>query len=191
VTAVLGQATQLASLHVASGCTIISANQEFCTVSTGLTVAGIVFIALAVGVAVLSIVAGVKIVSKAGYSGWWVLIAFVPVVGTVFLFIFAFSDWPILREVRLLRGGSPGPRGAGGWRQPYGGADAGATGQGASVEDAPMPSFASVLRGEPPPPGTGPPAHPNGPVAGWYPAPEGPPGRLRYWDGSTWTEHYR
>ena len=28
------------------------------------------------------------------------------------------------------------------------------------------------------------------PPAGWFPAPGGPPGQLRYWDGSSWTDHF-
>ena len=35
-------------------------------------------------VAVVGIVAAVKVVTKAGYSGWWVLISFIPLVGIVF-----------------------------------------------------------------------------------------------------------
>lgn len=46
---------------------------------------------------VLNIVAWVKIISKAGYSGWWVLAGFVPLLGFIMFLVFAFSDWPILR----------------------------------------------------------------------------------------------
>jgi hypothetical protein len=38
----------------------------------------------------------VKILQKAGYSGWWVLLWFVPVGNIVALWIFAFADWPAL-----------------------------------------------------------------------------------------------
>ena len=48
--------------------------------------------------ALVFIVPIVRIVSKAGYSGWWVLIWFVPFVGLVMLWAFAFSSWPALRK---------------------------------------------------------------------------------------------
>ena len=35
------------------------------------------------------------VVRKAGYSGWWVLLGFVPIVGLVMLWVFAFSRWPV------------------------------------------------------------------------------------------------
>ena len=40
----------------------------------------------------------IKILQKAGYSGWWILIWFVPGVNIIFLWLFAFADWPNLRE---------------------------------------------------------------------------------------------
>ena len=63
---------------------------------------GILFVIYA-GIAVVSIVAWVKILNKAGYSGWWILIALVPLVNLVMFLVFAFSDWPIHQEVRRLR----------------------------------------------------------------------------------------
>ena len=58
-----------------------------------------------VGIAffVLYILAAWKVVSKAGYSGALSLLLLVPVVNIVMLFVFAFSDWPVLKEVRRLR----------------------------------------------------------------------------------------
>lgn len=50
---------------------------------------------------VLAFVAWIAIIRKAGYSGWWILIAFVPVVNITMLMIFAFSDWPAKRELRF------------------------------------------------------------------------------------------
>ena len=196
-----------------------------------------VFLFIYLAIFVVMIVAYVKIISKAGYSGWWVLIGIVPFVNIVFFLIFAFSEWPILKEVHMLRqqagGGSPygrpgaygaGPGGAttapfavapvpGG---PWGGSPPGPgptagqpphlsqPGQApaaglteSTMEQAVIPSFGQVMRGDAPGP-TGPPATPvasvpdagSGPPAGWFPAPGGPEGRQRYWDGTTWTEHY-
>ena len=44
----------------------------------------------------------VKIVQKAGYSGWHVLWMFLPIVNLVMLFVFAFSRWPIEEKVERL-----------------------------------------------------------------------------------------
>ncbi len=38
-------------------------------------------------------------------------------------------------------------------------------------------------------PGAQPPPAPGGPAAGWLPDPGGDPNVVRYWDGSTWTDH--
>ncbi len=51
-------------------------------------------------VAALAIVAWAKILSKAGYSCWWVLIGLVPVVNVVMFFVFAFGRWPALEPQR-------------------------------------------------------------------------------------------
>jgi hypothetical protein len=73
------------------------------------------------------LIAYIKIISRAGYSGWWVLIIFVPIVNIVMLLIFAYKEWPIQREVRELRGWADqiqkGSSGAGygqGYGQGYG-----------------------------------------------------------------------
>ncbi len=39
----------------------------------------------------------VKILQKAGYSGWWCLILFVPLVNIIMIYVFAFANWPALR----------------------------------------------------------------------------------------------
>jgi hypothetical protein len=38
------------------------------------------------------------ILNKAGYSGWWCLLLFVPIVNIVAPWIFALSEWPALRR---------------------------------------------------------------------------------------------
>jgi uncharacterized membrane protein YhaH (DUF805 family) len=35
------------------------------------------------------------VVRKAGYSGWWVLLGLIPLVGVIMLWVFAFSRWPV------------------------------------------------------------------------------------------------
>ena len=60
--------------------------------------AGAILFLFYLAVIIVSIVAGVKVLSKAGYSGWWILIAAVPVVNLIMFCVFAFSDWPALRR---------------------------------------------------------------------------------------------
>lgn len=50
--------------------------------------------------AIASLVAYVVILRKAGYSGWVVLLAFIPLVNVVAFFVFAFSDWPVRKQLR-------------------------------------------------------------------------------------------
>ena len=44
----------------------------------------------------------VRIVQKAGYSGWNILWMFVPVANLVIIFVFAFAKWPIEDKVERL-----------------------------------------------------------------------------------------
>ncbi len=36
----------------------------------------------------------VRVLHRAGRSRWWVVLAFVPVVNIVLIWVFAFADWP-------------------------------------------------------------------------------------------------
>ena len=54
--------------------------------------------------AIFGIWCSVRIIRRAGYSGWWVLILLVPVVNIVMVWVFAFSNWPALRGAG---GGAP------------------------------------------------------------------------------------
>jgi energy-coupling factor transporter transmembrane protein EcfT len=48
--------------------------------------------------------AGVRIIQKAGFSGWWILTLFVPILNVIMFFIFAFTPWPSTQ--RGMGGGS-------------------------------------------------------------------------------------
>lgn len=71
-----------------------------------------VVLVIYIAMAVVAIAAWVKIISKAGYSGWWVLIAVVPIANVVMFLVFAFSDWPVLRQARGEAGSYPPPSSA-------------------------------------------------------------------------------
>lgn len=84
-----------------------------------------VLIVLAIYVAIIavSIIASVKIITKAGYSGWWFLLGLVPIVGFVMFLLFAFAKWPIQQRLESLeRTGPPPALGGGpfGWNPPPG-----------------------------------------------------------------------
>lgn len=115
-----------------ASCVTYSSGQILCT-STGGIGGGVLAVLVLVYLAifVLFIIAYVKILTKAGYSGWWVLIGLVPLVGVVMFLVFAFSQWPVRRELELLRaqrgfhgGYGPGsgyPGGPGAWGGGQGG----------------------------------------------------------------------
>ncbi len=78
--------------------------------------------AYSIGVILFSLLAGLiglifaiiiywRIFSKAGYSGARSLLMLIPVVNLIIIIMFAFSEWPIERELNQLRqmaGGRPG-----------------------------------------------------------------------------------
>ena len=51
----------------------------------------------------------VKIISKAGYSGWWALLIFVPIVNFIALWVFAYAKWPALEGLPIQRVVTPAP----------------------------------------------------------------------------------
>lgn len=61
-----------------------------------------------IAVAVVFLIAYIRIIQKAGYSGWWILVGLVPILNVVMFLVFAFSRWPVLRELEARRGSGPG-----------------------------------------------------------------------------------
>jgi hypothetical protein len=127
--------------------------------STGFAAFSGVFLIVELFFFVVAIVAWVKIISKAGYSGWWVLIGIVPLVGAIMFLVFAFSKWPIqqrLEAATMNNGQSMGQDGPYGWSR-GGGGGWGPTGRPQGPQ--------------------GPMGGPQGPPApqGWSPQPQQPP----------------
>ncbi|WP_265520107.1 DUF805 domain-containing protein [Oerskovia flava] len=56
------------------------------------------------------VIAYIRIIQKAGYSGWWILVALVPILNVVMFLVFAFSKWPVVREVENFRTWAHAPR---------------------------------------------------------------------------------
>jgi len=98
---------------------------------------------------IFGLICQVKIIRKAGYSGWYVLTGFVPVLGLVMFLIFVFKKWPIQERLERAergvgRGYPPPPSTAG-----PGGGTGGGAGGGAGGGPGPAPQW-------------GPPAGPSG-----------------------------
>jgi len=49
---------------------------------------------------VVLVVPVAKVLRRAGFSGWWSVLIFVPVVNFIVLWIFAFMRWPIDERTR-------------------------------------------------------------------------------------------
>jgi hypothetical protein len=64
-------------------------------------------LAVYVVLVVVFFVAYIRIIQKAGYSGWWILLGFVPIVNVVMFLVFAFSRWPVQRDLDAARTGQP------------------------------------------------------------------------------------
>ncbi|MFT0547836.1 hypothetical protein ACMHYO_16095 [Allopusillimonas ginsengisoli] len=50
------------------------------------------------GYLVLIVVPVAMIIGKAGYSRWWAILAFVPLINLIALWLFAFARWPAIRR---------------------------------------------------------------------------------------------
>ena len=44
-----------------------------------------------------------KVLRKAGFSGWWTVIAFIPLVNIIGLWVFAIRPWPSISSMPLRR----------------------------------------------------------------------------------------
>jgi hypothetical protein len=116
---------------------------------------------------VAAIVAAAKILSKAGYSPWYCLLLLIPIVNLIMLLVFAFSDWPVDKELRRYREGGYGP-GPGGYPAPQWSGQP-APGYGPPGGPTPNPGWAPPPSGWTPPPQAPPSATP--PPAAWQPPP--------------------
>ncbi|WP_395020145.1 hypothetical protein [Dongia sp.] len=63
-----------------------------------------VMIVIMIPIYAVTIWAMVRIIQKAGYSGWNFLWYLVPIVNIVMFFIFAFGEWPVTRRIKELEG---------------------------------------------------------------------------------------
>jgi uncharacterized membrane protein YhaH (DUF805 family) len=71
--------------------------------SSGLPAAFFIFFAVYAVFLIVFVWAYVRIIRRAGYSGWWILIGLVPLLNVVMFLVFAFKEWPIQRELAQLR----------------------------------------------------------------------------------------
>jgi hypothetical protein len=94
----------------------------------------------------------VRVARKAGYSGWYALLCFVPLANIVVLLMFVFQEWPIERELRALRAGLGGYPPHGGYPVTGGPGAAWSQGWGAPAYDqqAPgQPGYGQPAYGQP------------------------------------------
>lgn len=68
---------------------------------------GLLWVLVCIAVLILSLVINWMIAEKAGFSGVASLLMLIPLVNVIVLFIFAFSEWPIQRELREAKARGP------------------------------------------------------------------------------------
>ena len=66
------------------------------------------FILVGLAIMLFTLFVYFMIVKKTGYNPWLSLLMLVPVANFVVLLILAFSEWPVERELKMLRGGHGG-----------------------------------------------------------------------------------
>jgi uncharacterized membrane protein YhaH (DUF805 family) len=59
---------------------------------SGFSAIGVIFVLV---FSVIMFIPYVMIIRKAGYSGWWVLTMFIPLVNFIMLWVFALARWPV------------------------------------------------------------------------------------------------
>lgn len=68
-----------------------------------------------IAIVILTVWSGVKVLNKAGLSGWWVVLSLLPILNLIAVWLFAFADWP---NVRSWARGQDGGRPPSGWDKP-------------------------------------------------------------------------
>lgn len=63
--------------------------------SAGMAIPFLLFLVLLLA---LFIWLAVRILHRAGYSGWWSLLGLVPLVNFVMIWVFAYAEWPCLKK---------------------------------------------------------------------------------------------
>jgi uncharacterized membrane protein YhaH (DUF805 family) len=63
----------------------------------------LVFALFGLAIAAFMLWVWARIFSSAGYSGWMCLLMIVPLANIIWLLIFAFSKWPVVRELETYR----------------------------------------------------------------------------------------
>ncbi len=126
--------------------------------STGLGI-GLILVLVLFYVALIAfgVYCYVRVARKAGYSGWYAALLFVPIANLVVVLMFVFKEWPIEAELRMWRASQGGGYPQVGYGSPY-------------PPQAPYPG--AIQPGQPAPWGQ-PPAPPEG-----YPPAEGGPQRF-------------
>ena len=81
------------------------------------------FLLFVLVIVIATIFAHWRIAAKAGYPGVYSLFLLIPMANLILLFVFAFAEWPIERQLRALGGGAlppppPGPGPAPTWQPP-------------------------------------------------------------------------
>ncbi|MFM0666224.1 hypothetical protein PQQ78_00980 [Paraburkholderia sediminicola] len=49
---------------------------------------------LLLAITVLFMYPYVRVIKRAGFSGWWILTMFVPIMNLIMIWVFAFAKWP-------------------------------------------------------------------------------------------------
>jgi len=64
----------------------------------GISIWQVIILGGVAGVIAFSVWLNIRILNKAGYSGWWSIVLFIPLVNIIMIWVFAFSKWPKLNR---------------------------------------------------------------------------------------------
>jgi uncharacterized membrane protein YhaH (DUF805 family) len=62
----------------------------------GISIWQIIIILVMVGLSIAWTLLLARTVGKAGYNKWWALVTLIPFLNIIFIWVFAFSKWPVL-----------------------------------------------------------------------------------------------
>lgn len=61
----------------------------------GISIWQLIIILIMLGLSVAWTLLLARIIGKAGFNKWWALITLVPFINIIFVWVFAFSKWPV------------------------------------------------------------------------------------------------